>query len=181
MVCPRCIETVARIAREAGLVPLTTLLGEVTLQSPIDADQMDLFRQQIEASGFGFTESENARLINQVKSFIVDRIHHGGGDSELNMSTDLAEHTRCEYSRLSRLFSMNECMTIERYTALQRIEKVKELLVYNEMNIAEIALQLDFSSPAHLTSQFKKITGMTPSQFRTMGVAGRRSLDAISG
>ncbi|MGZ0655849.1 helix-turn-helix domain-containing protein [Coraliomargarita sp. W4R53] len=178
MVCPRCIQAVERIVRELGLEPIAVVLGEVTLKSQPSAQQLDVLKDRLEAAGFAFTETESARLINQVKSFIIDRIHHGG-DSSLKLSVELAQHTHCEYSRLSKLFSMSECITIERYAALQRIEKVKELLVYDEQNISEIALFLDYSSPAHLTAQFKKITGMTPSQFRALGVGGRRGLDAV--
>lgn len=178
MVCPRCIQAVERIVRELELEPTSVVLGEVTFKSQPTAQKLDVLKDRLEAAGFAFTETESARLINQVKTFIIDRIHHGG-DASLKLSAELAQHTHCEYSRLSKLFSLSECITIERYAALQRIEKVKELLVYGEQNISEVALFLDYSSPAHLTAQFKQITGMTPTQFRALGVGGRRSLDAV--
>ncbi|MGJ8653171.1 MAG: helix-turn-helix domain-containing protein [Opitutaceae bacterium] len=180
MVCARCIEAVRRLALESGLTPTAVVLGEVSLADDCDARQLRVFRDKLEASGFAINETEHERLINQVKTLVIDRIHFGGGDTLLKLSVDLAQHTHCEYSRLSKLFSATESITIERYAALQRIEKVKELLVYQEQTISEIADSLGYSSAAHLTTQFKNITGMTPSQFRALGVSGRRSLDAVS-
>lgn len=180
MVCPRCIETVERLARESGLRPASVVLGELTLQEPGTAAAMATFRGKLEAAGFAFTETEGARLIQKVKTYIIERIHYGKGTPELNLSVELARHTACEYSRLSKLFSMTESITIERFAALLRVEKVKEMLSYGEQSIAEIAMDLGYSSPAHLSADFKKITGMTPSAFRQLGVRGRRGLDQIS-
>jgi len=180
MVCPRCIQTVDRLARESGLEPASVVLGELTLAKPGTEAAMAVFREKLEAAGFAFTESESARLIQKVKTYIIERIHYGKGTQVLNLSEELAQHTACEYSRLSKLFSLTESMTIERYAALQRVEKVKEMLSYGEQSISEIALDLDYSSPAHLSADFKKITGMTPSAFRQLGVRGRRGLDEIS-
>ena len=179
MVCRRCIQTVERIAREAGLVPDKLELGEIILPHPPAAEQARVLRAGLEEAGFAILESESARLINQVKSLIIDRIHHGQGSSALKLSAYLAQETHSDYSRLSKLFSATESVTIERYATLQRVERVKELLTYGELSISEIADELEYSSAAHLSSQFKQMTGMSPSAFRELGNRGRQSLDSV--
>lgn len=180
MVCARCIEAVTQIAHEIGLKPTSIILGEISFNSPLDSQQMHAFREELEVRGFAINETEHERLINQVKSLIIERIHFHSGDTPLKLSAELMLKTHCDYSRLSKLFSATEGITIERYATLQRVEKVKEFLVYEAQTISEIADALCYSSPAHLTTQFKNVTGMTPSQFRALGASGRRALDAVS-
>lgn len=181
MVCARCIEAVTQIAQKIGLKPTSIVLGEISFSSPLDSQQMHAFREELEARGFAINETENERLINKVKTLIINRIHSYDGDNTpLKLSAELTLKTHCDYSRLSKLFSATEGITIERYATLQRVEKVKELLVYETQTISEIADTLSYSSPAHLTTQFKNVTGMTPSQFRELGASGRRALDAVS-
>lgn len=179
MVCRRCIQTVDRIVREAGLFPAKVALGELVLSGPLSRDQLSILKDRLERVGFEIAESETAQLISKVKSLIIDRIHHRRGDPELKLSTYLARETHTDYSRLSKLFSTTESITIERYATLQKVERVKELLAYGEMTISEIADELDYSSAAHLSAQFRQITGMSPSEFRELGNRGRRSLDSV--
>ncbi|HSH09945.1 MAG TPA: helix-turn-helix transcriptional regulator [Oceanipulchritudo sp.] len=179
MVCQRCIETVGRIVREAGQEPLYVGLGELVLARIPDGESMEVLRKRLRAAGFDVAESETARLVSKVKSLIVERTHYNRGDSGLKLSAYLAQETGTDYDRLSRIFSATESITIERYATLQKIERVKELLAYGEMNVSEIADELGYSSAAHLSGQFKQVTGMTPSEFRELGARGRNQLDSL--
>ncbi len=179
MVCPRCIATVARAAEDAGLTPRAVALGEIELQEDPAPPQLADFRARLETHGFAIVESDKARLINQIKSLLIDRARHGGERGALKLSAYLSQKLNYEYGHLSKLFSSVEAMTIERFATAQRIERAKELISYGERSIAEIADDLGYSSPAHLSGQFKRETGMTPSEFRKLKAPIRRSLDAL--
>ncbi len=179
MVCARCVETVRELLREADLPPVSVSLGEVLLRRSPSVEQLAALSRKLKNHGFALIETESARLLNQVKALIVERVHHGRGEPHLKLSAYLAKHTGCDYARLSKLFSTVESMTIERYATRQRIEKVKELLVYDENSISEIAELMDYSSPAHLSAQFKQVTGMTPRAFRKLGASGRVGLEKL--
>lgn len=179
MVCPRCIETVNRAAKSAGLQPSTVELGKIQLGGAPDKSQLKKFREEIEAHGFEILESGKVREVNQIKSLIIERIHYHKGNSDLKLSACLAQGLGSDYSRLSKLFSSVEGITIERFATLQRIEKVKELLIYDQLNLSEIADLLDYSSPSHLSHQFKRETGMAPSTYKRMRTPNRKSLDSI--
>ena len=179
MVCPRCIDTVKRIVESTGLPLLEVKLGEIRLNAQPSAKQTEDLGKGLEANGFEIVQSVKARRINKIKTLIIDRIHYGGGNPEMTLSSYLSQELNYDYSRISKLFSSVEGMTIERFATLQRVEKIKELLIYDEGSIAEIAEQLDYSSPTHLSAQFKRETGMTPSKFRNHRPPMRRSLDSI--
>ncbi len=119
--------------------------------------------------------------MEQIKNFIITSVHYSEAPSHVNFSRLLAQHTGHDYSYLSKLFSEVEGITIEQYLIRQKTEKVKELLLYNEMPLSQIAFELGYSSTAHLSAQFKKTTGLTPTQFKQMGVHSRKSLDDIGG
>ena len=120
------------------------------------------------------------KLIEQIKNEIINLVHYGDLDElAVNLSTLLSKKLLKDYNYLSNLFSSVENTTIEQYFILQKIEKVKELLVYGEQSLGEIAFKLGYSSVAHLSNQFKKLTGFTPSQFRQLETKNRRSLDSI--
>jgi len=179
MVCPRCIHAVRHIFDQLGLKPIEVQLGLVKLSRPLLINQRRLLKEQLAARGFELLDNKRARLINRIKSIIIDQIHYRNEAIVVNFSTLLSQELNYEYSYLSRLFSAVEGQTIERYTQIQKIEKVKELLTYDELTLSEIAFQLHYSSPAHLSAQFKKITGMAPSAFRKLQRQERKSLDEI--
>ena len=179
MVCRRCIQTVDRVVREAGLNPASIELGDLRLSRAPSPEELKSLQKKLEAAGFELAESETARLVSKVKALIIDRVHHDATAPPLKLSAFLAEETHTDYRRLSKLFSATESITIERYATLQKVEKVKELLAYAEQTVAEIADALGYSSAAHLSAQFKQTTGLTPTQFRALGSRGRRSLDSI--
>lgn len=179
MVCPRCIETVARIARIQGLRPKSIKLGEAVFEASLDATQRASFARELEASGFEIVESYKSQQINLIKTLIIERIHFQGDAPEQNLSDYLSSKLNYNYSRISKLFSSIEGITIERYAMLQRIERAKELLVYDQHSVAETAEELGYSSPAHFSNRFKSETGMTPKQFKKLLDPPRRSIDSI--
>ncbi len=152
-------------------------LGEVEA-GDVPSSKLDQLRKDLASVGFELIEDKTARTISRIKSVIVDYVqqdHH----KKVNFSKFLSEKLNREYSGLSALFSSVEGMTIESYLILQKIEKAKELLVYDELSTKEIANVLGYSSAPHLSNQFKKVTGLSPSHFRKIGIQKRQSLDKV--
>ena len=178
MVCPRCIDTVKDILDELEIKTSSIELGEVNTSTQITSDQKTQLEELLAARGFELLQDQKSKLIGQIKSIIVDRIHHDKQGLNVNFSTLISEKLNQEYSSLSRLFSSVEGTTIERFILKQKIERVKELIFYNELTFSEIAHQMDYSSVAHLSAQFKKETGMTPSQFKKQR-PDRKSIDSL--
>ncbi len=178
MVCPRCIEAVAEIFSNENLEAKVEL-GKVSLTQSISDEKKEKIGQLLKQRGFELLESTKSALISQIKTQIIELVHHSDTFLHENLSTFLSEKLNHEYTGLSKLFSGVEGITIERYYTLQKIEKVKEYLFYDELSLSEIAFRMGYSSVAYLSSQFKKETGMTPSEFKKNGQAKRRSLDGI--
>lgn len=179
MVCPRCITSVKEVFESEGIVTSAIRLGEVDVEGSIDDKSKHSIQDKLEVLGFELLEDANSTLIAQIKAIIVDEIHHKEEKSNVNFSTLIAEKTNHDYSALSKLFSSVEGVTIEKYILHQKVEKVKELIHYNELTLSEIAFQLNYSSVAHLSSQFKKETGMTPSAFKKLNINDRKNLDEV--
>lgn len=180
MVCPRCIETVKSVFDTHGESPLSVALGVVQLQRPLTTETFRKVEDDLENHGFEILKDQKAQLIGKMKSLVVELIHYEQDDlKHLNFSTYLSERLLHDYAYLSRLFSSVEGITLERYIVKQKIEKVKELLFYNELTLSEIAHRLHYSSVAHLSAQFKKETGMSPSTFKKNNKPSRNSLDAL--
>ncbi|HEX6334160.1 MAG TPA: AraC family transcriptional regulator [Flavisolibacter sp.] len=180
MVCDRCIMVVREQLDEAGLQYRNIQLGEVELDSPPTQDQVEHLSVKLASLGFEILDDQRSALVNQIKSTII-RLIHNRGNEELNkkMSVLLSEKLGRDYHFLSTLFSSIEGVTIEKFLILQRIERVKELLVYDEMTLNEIAYELGYSSVQHLSQQFRKVTGMTPSEFRQLKENRRKPLDQV--
>jgi AraC family transcriptional regulator len=182
MVCDRCKLVVRQELEKLGLPPVKITLGEVTLPGPVDTAVLKKFDDGLRALGFERIDDRKARLIESIKSKIIEIIHYGNpGDRKFNWSDILAESLHYEYNYLSNLFSSVEGITLEQYIIRQKIEKVKELLFYDELNLSEIAHKLGYSSVAHLSGQFKKVTGFTPSELKKSREIeqSRKSLDNI--
>ena len=179
MVCPRCIDSVGEIFNDLNVAVKSVVLGEVTLVEELSQKRLLSLAEQLETKGFELLEDQNSQLIGKIKTLIIEQIHHSKERMLVNFSTFLAGQLHHDYSSLSRLFSSVEGITIEKFILKQKIEKVKELIFYNELSLSEIAHQMNYSSVAHLSSQFKKETGMTPSDFKKMQSGGRQSLDKI--
>lgn len=184
MVCNRCIMVVKQELERQGLHPEKVALGEVTIKEDSLSDaQQDKLDSALVDLGFERIDDRKARLIEAIKNKIIQMIHHSNKvDLKFNWSDVLAEEMHYEYNYLSNLFSSVEGVTLEQYIIRQKIEKVKELLFYDELNLSEIADKLGYSSVAHLSGQFKKITGFTPSEMKKSRNIdqNRKPLDSIS-
>jgi len=180
MVCDRCIMTVKQALDELTLDYDSVQLGEVKLNAGITGSQFATLKEKLRITGFELLDDQKASLVNRVKSCIIKYIH-SDEDTAMNMklSVLLADKLETDYNYLSALFSSVEGITIEKYVILQRIERVKELLTYNELSLNEIAWKLSYSSVQHLSQQFKKVTGLTPSQYKQAKDTDRKPLDQV--
>jgi len=180
MVCNRCREAVKNILEKQQLHPQHIELGEVTvLEEKLSNTQKTALKNALQEAGFELISNRSAQLIESIKTFIVQMVHYTEDAPKQNYSELLSTSLHHDYSALSKLFSETEGITIEQYIIHQKIERVKELLVYDELSLAQIALQMEYSSTAHLSAQFKKITGMTPTQFKGLRKKKRKPLDEI--
>lgn len=180
MVCHRCKMAVTTELEKLGFNPLSIALGEVMIEEKaLSKQQLTILGDALSPLGFELMDDKQSKLIEQVKTFVIDTIHYKEELPNRNFSELLSRHLHHDYSFISNLFSEVEGLTIEQYIINQRIEKVKELLLYRELSLSQVAFQLGYSSPAHLSAQFKKVTGLTPTKFKRMGVQGRKSLDDV--
>ena len=179
MVCNRCIMAVTDVFRNAGHNPESVSLGEVETKEEIPSTDGEIISRKLQELGFEIIDDNKGQLIEKIKNIIIELVHYGKDDEHFNYSTLIESELHKDYNYLSNLFSSVEGTTIEKYIIHQKIEKVKELLVYGELTLSEIAFQMGYSSVAHLSSQFKKVTGLTPSHFKHLGNHKRRPLDEV--
>lgn len=162
-----------------GFYPVNVTLGEVELEKDIDDDEKSVINNHLRTFGFELIDDKKSRIIEKIKNIIIDLVHHQGNDTKTNLSDVLSSKLHHDYNYLSNLFSEVEGTTIEKYFIAQKIEKVKELLVYDELSLSEIAFRLNYSSVAYLSNQFKKVTGLTPSHFKQIKEEKRKPLDKL--
>ncbi len=179
MVCNRCKMVVQAELERLGFKPLVMELGEVTLDRDLSDAEKGKIDDHLQQFGFALIDDRKSKTIERIKTLIVDLVQHHNSELKTNLSDYLSEQLRQDYSHLTTLFSEVEGTTIEKYYIAQRIEKVKELLVYDEMTLSEIAYTLNYSSVAHLSNQFKKVTGLTPSHFKHIRDEKRKPLDEV--
>lgn len=179
MVCNRCKMVVQAELEMLGFHPLVVEMGEVTLDREISDVEKGRIDDQLQQFGFALIDDRKSQQIEKIKTLIVDLVQQHNGELKTNLSDYLSLYLRHDYSYLTSLFSEVEGTTIEKYFIAQRIEKVKELLVYDEMTLSEIAFKLNYSSVAHLSNQFKKVTGLTPSHFKHIRDEKRKPLDEV--
>lgn len=157
MVCDRCIKVVTGVLNDIGLEAQNIQLGKATLKKQPTAEQMHTVQESLQAEGFELLDDHRIKLVEQIKQLIINLVHYSHLDEfKENLSYYLSKKLQRDYHYLTNLFSSIENTTVEQYFILQKIEKVKELLVYDELSLSEIAYQLGYSSVAHLSSQFKK-------------------------
>lgn len=179
MVCNRCIAAVRRELEALGLTPTAINLGEVNLdKEPTPAERQQL-AEVLASQGFELMDDKKSRTIEKIKTIIIQLVHHEDNDLKTNLSDRLSAALHLDYTYLSNLFSEVEGTTIEKYFIAQKIEKVKELLVYDELSLSEIAYRLNYSSVAYLSNQFKKVTGLTPTHFKQIRDVKRKPLDKV--
>ncbi len=181
MVCHRCVLSVEAILHAAAIPYHNVTFGEIHLVDALTKEQTHLLTSKLKEVGFELIDNHMSGLIEKIKQLVLLKARNEGEqqDIKVNLSSYLSEKLHYEYTHLSSVFSAVEGRTIENYFIEQRIEKAKELLIYGQMTLSEIAFELDYSSPAHLSTQFKKTTGLTPSYFKEVGLAKRKALDKV--
>jgi AraC-like DNA-binding protein len=168
MVCGRCKMVVKAEFEKLGIQTISVELGEVELQNTITEDQKKELLNHLHTLGFDLIDDKKSKTIEKIKTLIIDLVHHKNNELKTNLSDYLAQNINQDYNSLSNLFSEVENTTIEKYFISQKIEKVKELIIYNELSLSEIADILNYSNVAHLSNQFKKVTGFTPTYFKQL-------------
>ena len=179
MVCNRCIMVVQQVFESLGNPPVRISLGNVETANPIPDDKLEKLRKALMSYGFELIDDTKSRIIEKIKNLVVQSIHHQYEGLKVKYSEYIELHLNRDYAYLSSLFSEVEGTTIEKYIINQKIERVKELLVYNELTLSEIANQMGYSNVAYLSNQFKKVTGLTPSHFKQVKENKRQPLDEV--
>jgi AraC-like DNA-binding protein len=181
MVCNRCIKVVREELEKLDYTIEKIELGEVVITSTKKKFQLDKIKIMLEENGFELIDSRNANIIERMKILIIKLIHHNSTENQpdINLHDEIIKEVGLSYQYVSSLFSSMEGITIEKFIIHQKIEKVKELIVYDELTLSEIAYRLGYSSVQHLSNQFKKVTGLSPSYFKKLKSKKRKSLDRI--
>ncbi|MDQ0781085.1 AraC-like DNA-binding protein [Chryseobacterium sp. W4I1] len=179
MVCNRCIMVVQNELDKLGLSAISIKLGEIIFEKALTTEKKRDLAEALSILGFGVIDDKKSRIIEKIKNTIIELVHHDDNDAKSNLSDILSEKLHQDYNYLSNLFSEVEGTTIEKYFIAQKIERVKELLVYDELSLSEIAFQLNYSSVAYLSNQFKKTIGLTPSHFKQIKEEKRKPLDQV--
>ncbi|HRH62088.1 MAG TPA: AraC family transcriptional regulator [Bacteroidia bacterium] len=179
MVCDRCKMAVKYELMKLGIKPIRVDLGEVETEDDLMEIQYQKFAEILKEYGFEMIDKSNARIIEKIKNTVIELVHGSNETIKINYSAYIEGKLKKKYNYLSNLFSEIEGITIEQFIIFQKIERVKELLVYNELSLSEIADKLGYSSVAYLSTQFKKTTGLTPSYFKSVKDKKRLSLDNL--
>jgi AraC-like DNA-binding protein len=179
MVTIRCKMVVQSELKKLGLHYTTVELGEAETVEDISPGQMALLDVALRKTGLELMDDQKSILVERIKAIIIEQVHYNDEQLKVNLSEYLSEKLNHSYSFLANLFSEVKGITIENFFLAHKIEKVKELLVYDELSLTEIAYRLYYSSVAHLSNQFKKMTGLTPSHFKNLKHKRRRTLDSI--
>lgn len=180
MVCIRCKMVVKDELGKLGMKYVTVELGEVEiLDGSISADQLEQFRAALLRSGLELMDDKKSVLIQKIKTVVIELVHYSEEPLTVNFSQFLSQKLHYDYTYLANLFSEVQGTTIEKFFISHKIERVKEFLVYNELTLSEIAFKLHYSSVAHLCTQFKKVTGLTPSHFRSLKDKRRSMLEDL--
>lgn len=179
MVCSRCILVVKSELEKIGLQPDAVRLGEVEVNRSLTLEEREILDHRFRELGFEILDDKKNRLIEGIKTCVVETIHYTDKPLKITFSEYLSERFHQDYSSLSKLFSEVQGITIEQYVINQKVEKVKELMIYDELSLNEIAFRLNYSSVSYLSKQFKKVTGLTPTQFKQGKEKKRTPLDQL--
>jgi AraC-like DNA-binding protein len=179
MVCNRCIMVVRSELDKFGVKTLSVELGEAEIDRELSKEEKQRLTEVLQRLGFDLIDDKKSRVIERIKTLIVELVHEKDSQLKTSLSDYLTTNLHQDYHYLSNLFSEVEGTTIEKFFINQKIEKVKELLVYDELSLSEIAYKMNYSSVAYLSSQFKKVTGLTPSHFKNIKTLKRKPLDEV--
>ncbi|MFV7235707.1 MULTISPECIES: helix-turn-helix domain-containing protein [Flavobacterium] len=179
MVSNRCKMAVKEELKKLGLHFIVVDLGEVEIMENISMDQREKLKLSLLNSGLELMDDKKAMLIEKIKNVIIEMVHHSTENIKVNFSDYLSEKLNHDYTYLSNLFSEVQGTTIEQFIISHKTERIKELIIYGELNITEIAWKMNYSSVAHLSSQFKKVTGLSPSHFKQMKDKRRNPIEEI--
>ncbi|MFC2111242.1 helix-turn-helix domain-containing protein [Bacteroidota bacterium] len=179
MVSSRCKAAVKDILKDLGLHFIIVDLGEVEIMENLSDSQREQVRIALHNSGLELMDDKRAILIEKIKNAIIEMVHHSNEIIKVNFSDYLSEKLNYDYTYLANLFSEVQGITIEQFVITHKVERIKELIIYDELNITEIAYLMNYSSVAHLSNQFKKITGLSPSHFKNLKVKRRSPIDEI--
>lgn len=179
MVSNRCKMAVKEVLRTLGLHFIVVDLGEVEIMENISAGQRDQIKIALHSSGLELMDDKRAILIEKIKNAVIEMVHHSDEIIKSNFSDYLSEKLNHNYTYLANLFSEVQGTSIGNFIIAHKIERIKELIIYDELNITEIAWKLNYSSVAHLSNQFKKVTGLSPSHFKQLKGQRRRSIEDI--
>ena len=179
MVCSRCKMVVKSELEKLGLSLLSVDLGEVETTDAITSLKKEEISKHLKLFGFELIDDKKSITIDKIKTIIIDLVHHKNNDLKINLSELLSQELHQDYTTLSNLFSEVENTTIEKYFIHQKIEKVKELIVYDEHSLSEIADSLNYSSVSHLSNQFKKVTGFSPTYFKNLKSVKRKQIEDL--
>ena len=179
MVSLRCKMVVKDELKKLGLHFIVVDLGEVEVMEDLTQTQHDILKESLLKSGLELMDDKRSVLIEKIKNVVVEMVHYADELPKINFSGYISEKLHYDYTYLSNLFSEVKGVTIQQFIILHKIERVKELLLYEELTLTEISYQMQYSSIAHLSNQFKKITGMTPSQFKLLKYKHRKPIEDI--
>jgi YesN/AraC family two-component response regulator len=179
MVSNRCKMTVKEELKKLGLHFIIVELGEVEIMENITPEQREELKTALLISGLELMDDKKAVLVEKIKNVIIEMVHHLDENIKINFSEYLSEKLNHNYTYLANLFSEVRGMTIEHFMIAHKVEKIKELIIYDELNITEIAWKMNYSSVAHLSNQFKKVTGLSPSHFKQLKDKRRSPIEEI--
>lgn len=179
MVSNRCKMTVKEELNKLGLHFVMVELGEVEIMENITPEQREELKTALNISGLELMDDKKAVLVEKIKNAIIEMVHHSDENIKINFSKYLSEKLNHNYTYLANLFSEVRGMTIEHFMIAHKVEKIKELIIYDELNITEIAWKMNYSSVAHLSNQFKKVTGLSPSHFKQLKDKRRSPIEEI--
>ena len=168
MACQSCVAFVKEALDELDIVPLNVGLGEIDTKKDVSDDEKSELNKKLKKVGLELLEKKQGVIIEKIRTVMVDYVYHSDEKSNVNFSTLLSDKLHHSYTYLSNFFSEVEATTIEQYLISLKIERVKEMIILEEFNLAEIAYKLHYSSAAHLSNQFKKVTGLSPSHFKKL-------------
>lgn len=179
MVSNRCKVTVKEELKKLGLHFVLVELGEVDIMEDLNLEQWEELKTVLLNSGFELMDDKRAVLVEKIKNTIIDMVHHSDENIKIKLSDYLSEKLNHNYTYMANLFSEVRGITIEQFMIAHKVEKIKELILYDELNITEIAWKMNYSSVAHLSTQFKKVTGLTPSHFKQLKDKRRCPIEEI--